>query len=204
MLNNYVCSVFTKDGEPNIVTLEPNSTIKDILITEDMVKEKIRKLKPHSAKGPDNITARLLKDNKEALISPLCIIYRKSMSSRKMPEDWRIANVTPIFKKGTKTKAENYRPVSLTSIPCKMFEAIIKDQLINQVLDNPLIKNTQHGFLSNKSCTRNLLEFLEKVTEIYDINKPLDMIYLDFAKLCKCSDWQEVFFEVYRRDQLHS
>jgi len=94
---------------------------------EDMVKEKIRKLKPHSAKGPDNITARLLKDNKEALISPLCIIYRKSMSSRKMPEDWRIANVTPIFKKGTKTKAENYRPVSLTSIPCKMFEAIIKD-----------------------------------------------------------------------------
>ena len=159
---------------------------------EDMVKEKIRKLKPHSAKGPENITARLLKDNKEALISPLCIIYRKSMSSRKMPEDWRIANVTPIFKKGTKTKAENYRPVSLTSIPCKMFEAIIKDQLINQVLDNPLIKNTQHGFLSNKSCTRNLLEFLEKVTEIYDINKPLDIIYLDYAKPYKCSDWQEV------------
>lgn len=60
MLNNYVCSVFTKDGEPNIVTLEPNSTIKDILITEDMVKEKIRKLKPHSAKGPENITERLL------------------------------------------------------------------------------------------------------------------------------------------------
>lgn len=77
-----------------------------------------------------------------------------------------------------------------------MFEAIIKDQLINQVLDNPLIKNTQHGFLSNKSCTRNILEFLEKVTEIYDINKPLDIIYLDYAKPCKCSDWQEVIWGV--------
>ena len=63
-----------------------------------------------------------------------------------------------------------------------MFESIIKDQLINHLLDNHLIKNTQYGFLSNKSVTTNLLEFLEKNTEMFDNNKPLDIIYLDFAK----------------------
>ena len=63
-----------------------------------------------------------------------------------------------------------------------MFESIIKDPLINHLLDNHLIKNTQHGFLSKKSVTTNLLEFLEKITEMFDNNKPLGTIYLDFAK----------------------
>ena len=185
ILNEYFCSVFTKEDEthiPNCNITPPISTIEDIVITEDMVKDKIKKLKPHSAKGPDNITPRLLIDNMDSLAIPLCIIYRKSMSSGLVPIDWRTANVTPIFKKGAKTKAENYRPVSLTSIPCKMFESIIKDPLINHLLDNHLIKNTQHGFLSNKSVTTNLLEFLEKITEMFDNNKPLGTIYLDFAK----------------------
>ena len=181
ILNEYFCSVFTKEDEthiPNCNITPPISTIEDIVITEDMVKDKIKKLKPHS----DSITPRLLIDNMDSLAIPLCIIYRKSMSSGLVPIDWRTANVTPIFKKGAKTKAENYRPVSLTSIPCKMFESIIKDQLINHLLENHLIKNTQHGFLSNKSVTTNLLEFLEKITEMFDNNKPLDIIYLDFAK----------------------
>ena len=110
-------------------------------------------------------------------------MFNLSMESGTVPEDWRKANVTPIFKnKGSKSKAENYRPISLTSIPCKIMESIIRDNVVNYLTVHSLIKNTQHGFVAKRSCTTNLLEFLETVTKIADDGHPLDIIYLDFAK----------------------
>ena len=90
------------------------------------------------------------------------------MESGAVPQDWRDANVTPIFKKGSKNNPSNYRPISLTSIPCKVMESIIKDGVVNYLLRYRLIKSSQHGFMSNKSCRTNLLEFLEKITNIVD------------------------------------
>ena len=104
------------------------------------------------------------------------------MSSGEVPSDWKIANVTPIFKKGSKSKTENYRPVSLTSVPCKLMESIIRDKVVNHLTINHLIKSSQHGFMKHKSVTTNLLEFLEKVTATVDGGNPLDIIYLDFSK----------------------
>ena len=65
------------------------------------------------------------------------------MSSGEVPSDWKIANVTPIFKKGSKSKTENYRPVSLTSVPCKLMESIIRDKVVNHLTINHLIKYFQ-------------------------------------------------------------
>ena len=110
------------------------------------------------------------------------MIYNRSMTSGDVPEDWRVANVVPIFKKGTKNLPENYRPVSLTSIPCKIMESIIKDKVMDHLICNQLIKDTQHGFMPNRSCATNLLEFLEIVTKEFDEGHPLDIIYLDFSK----------------------
>ena len=102
-------------------------------------------------------------------------MFNLSMESGTVPEDWRKANVTPIFKnKGSKSKAENYRPISLTSIPCKIMESIIRDNVVNYLTVHSLIKNTQHGFVAKRSCTTNLLEFLETVTKIADDGHPLD------------------------------
>ena len=88
------------------------------------------------------------------------------MEDGELPEDWRLANVTPIFKKGSRTKPENYRPVSLTSIPCKIMESIVKDGLMAHLEENSLMNPSQHGFMPGKSCATNLLEFLEFVTRI--------------------------------------
>jgi hypothetical protein len=98
------------------------------------------------------------------------------------PEDWRTANVTPIHKKGTKGDPGNYRPVSLTSIPCKIMESIIKDRIMGHLLDNELIQESQHGFMPGKSCATNLVEFMDFVTKAVDEGKPVDIFYLDFAK----------------------
>ena len=147
-----------------------------------MVAEKINKLKSTSAPGPDKISARFLKEYVNVISYPLLLLFESSMRSGIVPQDWRLANVTPIFKKGSKSKPENYRPVSLTSICCKLMESIIRDQLVNHLKFNNLIKSSQHGFMKNKSCTTNLLEFLDRVTMLIEDGDSVDVIYLDFSK----------------------
>jgi hypothetical protein len=104
------------------------------------------------------------------------------MEESTVPQDWKEANVTPIFKKGSKSAPENYRPVSLTSVSCRLMESIIRDAMNKHLVDNMLIRKSQHGFLQDRSCTTNLLEFLEEATRVVDSGKGFDIVYLDFAK----------------------
>ena len=64
-----------------------------------------------------------------------------------VPHEWKHANVVPILKKGNRCKAENYRPVSLTSVVCKLIESLMRDHNMVHFLErNNLLKDTQHGF----------------------------------------------------------
>ena len=90
--------------------------------------------------------------------------------------------MTPIFKKGNRHQPENYRPVSLTSIICKVIESVIRDEIVTHLTNYSLIKDTQHGFRKGRSCASNLLEFLEYVTSCFDNNDSVDVLYLDLAK----------------------
>jgi hypothetical protein len=96
--------------------------------------------------------------------------------------EWKSANVTPIFKKGTRSEPGNYRPVSLTSVCCKLLESILRDELMKHLTANCLLNPSQHGFMPGKSCTTNLLEFMEKMTSVIDAGQPFDVVFLDFAK----------------------
>jgi hypothetical protein len=124
----------------------------------------------------------LLKEMKEYIVEPLTLIFRKSLEGGVLPTDWKVANVVPIFKKGVKGDPSNYRPVSLTSVPGKMLESIIKENIMSHLVENRLLRNTQHGFLTGKSCTTNLLVFQEHVTKAVDEGRPMDIIFLDFSK----------------------
>ncbi len=109
-------------------------------------------------------------------------IFRATVSEGRVPSDWRRANVTPIFKKGSKTDPGNYRPVSLTSVCGKLLERIIKDQVMAHLLENKVISDSQHGFMPGRSTTTNLLEFFELATQVIDGGDPFDIVFLDFAK----------------------
>ena len=100
----------------------------------------------------------------------------------KVPTQWKCANVTAIFKKGSKDHSCNYRPVSLTSQVCKVLESMIRDEMMAHLRKYNLIKESQHGFVHKRSCLTNLLEFLEHVTNYVDQGYPIDVIYLDFQK----------------------
>ncbi|KAK4823784.1 hypothetical protein QYF61_006506 [Mycteria americana] len=99
-----------------------------------------------------------------------------------VPADWRLANVTPIFKKGRKEDPGNYRPVSLTSVPGKLMEQIILSAITQHVENNQGIKPSQHGFRKGRSCLTNLISFYDKVTRLVDEGKAVDVVFLDFSK----------------------
>ena len=184
MLNTFFASVFTQEETDTVPELEPEtgSLLTTIEISEDKVKNKIKDLKDGGAQGPDEIGAKILKLAAQHLVKPLCHIYRLSLRTGEVPKDWRHARVTPIYKKGPKGEAGNYRPVSLTSIPCRILESLIKDDLMKHLLERKLITDNQHGFMTGRSCTTNLISFMNKLTEIVDSGDSADVFYLDFAK----------------------
>ncbi len=118
----------------------------------------------------------------EQVSEMLTDIFNSSLESGQVPEDWRVANVTPLFKKGSREELGNYRPVSLTSVVGKVLETLIKDQMRNHLNKYKLIKGSQHGFTKGSSCLTNLLEFYEAVSDWVDEGKAVDIVYLDFKK----------------------
>ena len=146
-----------------------------------MVGEKIAVLKPGSS-GPDKIGPRTLRELSAQLAIPIALIFNKSLAECVVPTDWKLSNVTSIFKKGDKTDASNYRPISLTCLICRMFESILRDHILSHLQKYNLIGKSQHGFLPHRSCLTNLLEFLEEITRLIDEGHSVDVMFLDFSK----------------------
>ena len=185
IFNEFFSSVFTREDTeqvPEPQEMHFRSELRETQVTTKKVKEKIKKLRRGAAAGPDNIGPTLLQELVDVVASPLATIMRKTLEDGSMPADWRMANVCPIFKKGAKNSPGNYRPVSLTSVCCKMLESIIKDDMVRHLEKHKLIRPTQHGFMKGRSCTSNLLTFLEKITAAVDDGDAVDIIFLDFAK----------------------
>jgi hypothetical protein len=100
-----------------------------------------------------------------------------------VPEAWREANVAPLFKKkGSRLIPGNYRPVSLTSVPCKLLEKIVRDVVMDYLVKNNLISKQQHGFVKNKACVTNLLESTDFLTNSLARKNWVDLLFLDFEK----------------------
>ena len=183
--NSYFATVFTRDDNVSVnVQQHPNakSMLKLAQITPKEVKEKIINLKKSHSSGPDNITSYVLKTFSDNLCKPLSVLYNKSINSNTIPEDWKFSNVVPIHKKGSKGDPSNYRPISLTSIPCKIIESIIKDKVVEHIERFALMKSSQFGFTKGKSTVLNIIEFLDKFVQDSDDNIAADFIYLDFSK----------------------
>src|SRR5215831_18972553 len=87
----------------------------------------------------------------DVLVKPLTIIYKASIDTGIVHQSWKQANVIPIFKSGSKNQVANYRPVSLTSVVCKVLESMIKDCIEQYLIKHDLIENTQHGFVKSRS-----------------------------------------------------
>ena len=184
IMNVFFCSVYTEENTSRIPDFD-NRSPKDLplpIITEDIVFKKLKALNVNKSPGPDRLHPFILREAADILKVPLSIIFNLSLNQGSLPQLWKDAEVTPIFKKGKKSSPGNYRPVSLTSIVVKIFESILRDCIIEHMSSNNLFSCHQHGFINGRSCTTNLLNVLDSWTDAIDNGFSVDAIYLDFAK----------------------
>ena len=121
------------------------------------VQKLLEKINISKAAGPDLIPGRMLNMLAPELAPIVHAIFTQSLDTGELPRDWSLANVAPIFKKGNRVMAENYRPVSLTSLTCKLFEHIVCRHILDHVEDYKILTNLQHGFRSSRSCETQLI-----------------------------------------------
>ena len=160
----------------------PDNILSDIEVKEEGIKKLLAKLNPHKAVGPDKISPRILRDLAEEIAPILTIIYQSSLNTGHVPSDWRNANVAPIFKKGEHYDPANYRPVSLTSIPCKILEHVIVSALMSHLEKQNILRTEQLGFRKFRSCETQLLNFTDELYTTIEKGNQADVIIMDFAK----------------------
>ena len=186
VLGEYFKDVFVKEETTDSGSLEDcpevvlNMDIPEFNI--DIVAKKLTQLDPTKAPGSDGLHPYLLKECAMNLARPLSMIFQRSFDTGDVPSDWKHADVSPIFKKGSRTDPGNYRPVSLTSLPCKIMETIIKENLLQHLERHTMISKLQHGFTRGRSCLTNLLESFEEWTRALDEGYGVDVIFLDYRK----------------------
>ena len=176
--------MYTQEDHTNILHKGPSpySAMQNITITENGVYKLLRNIKPHKATGPDNIQARYLKELALELTPAITFLFQTSLEQGKLPNDWLQAHIVPVFKKGDKNTASNYRLVSLTSILCKALEHIVNSSIMKHLDIHSILSDSQHEFIARRSCETQLLETLDDIIKRAANNKQIDIILLDFSK----------------------
>ena len=187
--NKQFQSAFTRETDAEIPSkgASPFTAMGEITVDPKGVLKLLKVLKVHKAPGPDGLSARVLKECSSEIAPILAYIYNESLAQGNVPDDWRQANVAPVFKKGEKYDPANYRPVSLTCICCKTLEHIIVSNINKHLSLENILADCQHGFRSQRSCETQLVQFFHDMVSKLDRaqnrgHRQTDVIIMDFAK----------------------
>ena len=152
----------------------------DINISATGIQHILSNLKPHKAAGPDTTPPPYRpKGVKPPNITYIEIIFNKSLQTGQVPNDWKEANVAPIFKKGDKHNPCNYRPISLTCIISKCMEHILVSNIMQHLDSNKILYALQHGFRKKFSCDTQRLSLFQ---DLSSNPSQTDLIMMDFSK----------------------
>ena len=184
ILNDQFYSVFTHEDLSDLSQCaDPAySSIPDVSFSTDGILKLIKSLNINKASGTDNISARVLTICAEEIAPILTILFTQSFNSGELPNDWLTANITPVFKKGDKSNPSNYRPISLTSLCCKLMEHILCHNIMNYLESNHILNDYQYGFRSSHSCQAQLISIIEELQLALDCHHQVDLLMLDFSK----------------------
>ena len=180
MFNKYFYDQFPNTSTYDIDIDFSNDPKFDIDFSCTRVKQFLDAINTNKAPGPDGIHGCVLKYCSRSLCRPLSIVFKLSYNIGVIPSEWKSANIVPVHKRGDKNLVSNYRPISLICLSAKIMENIIHEELLIKTRD--LINAEQHGLLSGKSCTTNLLTLCDDVARCLYNDKCIDIIYFDFAK----------------------
>ena len=158
--------------------------IDAVIIQHEEILSLIRNINPNKASGSDDISGHMLRLCDNSVVLPLKIIFENILKSSIYPDSWKLANVTPIYKKNDKQSIKNYRPISLLPICGKIFEKIIFNNLYNYFNTNNLITKNQSGFRPGDSTTNQLLYLINEIHEAFEHPNSLEVraVFLDISK----------------------
>ena len=161
-----------------------NSTpvMPDIDISISGLLKLLKNLKPGKAAGPDQLKPLLLKKLRDEIAPVIKVIFDKSLQTGTLPTEWLTANVMPVFKKGDKSLAANYRPISLTCILCKVLEHILASNIVKHLDAQEIMYDMQHGFREKRSCETQLVMMIEDLARNVSAGNQTDVILPDFSK----------------------
>ena len=157
-------------------------SVQPITVNRKGVLKLLNDINPHKATGPDAIPGRLLKSLSDEVADILTMIFQASLDQGKIPQDWKKAFISPIFKKGDRHKPSNYRPVSLTSTCCKILEHILHSHVIKHLDDHHLLNDAQHDFRKRRSCESQLILTVQDLAKGLNDGEQIDAVLLDFSK----------------------
>jgi hypothetical protein len=198
VLNRYFASVCTLDNNiiPAVRTAPVNNTVETVVFKVTEIFKILKKQKKSLSAGPDGLPPIFFKMLAKQLATPLTYMFNHIFTVGLLPSVWKKALVTPIFKSGTSSSAENYRPISLTCVACKVFETVVKATIIHYLNSNHVLSDMQHGFLSRKSTCTNLLESVNDWT-INLMNGSLTrVVYIDFRKAFDSCSHSKLLFKL--------
>ena len=183
LFNKYFPSVFTS-SEFSLPPLDeiqlPEETMSDVRFSEEEVFAALQNLDPNKAMGIDGIHQRVLKYCSVSLYKPIHNLFSLCTSSNRLPSEWKVHRITPVFKSGDRVLISNYRPISLLCSVSKVLERLIYDKISSFTLAQ--VTNNQFGFMPNHSCLQQLLVFVDSVVRCQERKSQLDVVYVDIRK----------------------
>ena len=180
-LNEAFAAKFTNPHVQNVPDAQsyPVENMCQIRVSEAAVRDALAMVTPNKACGTDNISARIITECADQLVTPLTKICNLSVTSGVFPERWKQANIIPLYKKGNKKDPSNYRSVSLLPLFGKILERVVYDEVYRHVA--PDLTHRQHGFILRRSCSTNLSVYLKHAWEAISEGYQTDAIYTVYS-----------------------
>ena len=186
LFNNHFSNCFLASDadieQHHLPHISVDHQMKEIDISLSEITTAIKKLKSSVSRTPDGIPSLFVKKTAHNLLQPLKILFEQSLSQGQIPSAWTKALVVPIHKKGLRSNFMNYRPISLTSIFCRILESILHSHIYNHFTVNNLLSNNQHGFIEQRSTLTQQHIVVDVIAENTNKKIQTDIIMLDFSK----------------------
>ena len=181
--NGQFTDVFNKSNHIEVPFLSRSAPfMDDIVVSNEGVTKLLKGLNPSKALGPDELHPRVLKELAAELGLVFAHLFQKSLDTSEIPKEWSLANICPPYKKGDRALACNYRPISLTCVPCKLLEHIVCSNIMAHLDEYKLLSDGQYAFRKRHSCETQLTTVINDWAKILDNGGQVDTFILDLRK----------------------
>ena len=184
-LSNHYKSVCRKENYiyPECDQKMPANSFSQLSVSEGDIVDALRSMNGDSSPGIDKIFPKFIKNISSFLVKPLRMLFRESLRSNMLPDDWITSIIVPVYKKNKKSSlCASSRPINLTSCVSKIFERVIHKKMLKYLVENNLISKSQHGFLTKRSTITNLLSCTFDWVNYFNNKQAIDIIYIDYEK----------------------